>query len=173
MTTSAPECPALRRSLTGNDTTPGVPRRVTGAAVEDRSMDRSHAQRHNSMRSMYHNGNTVSFSSTPRGTTRVNTASPVNREGEQITNSCFQSFRLQCMTSRSVKPRSMRGARFGIVRSGIGFDRPVSCASSTYRDRFRYRRSVSTFGLGISVDGSVWEPLWILQLTDSMRFLFV
>jgi hypothetical protein len=33
--------------------------------------------------------------------------------------------------------------------------------------------SVSGFGLGVSVDGSVGEPLGIIQVTDSMRVLFV
>jgi hypothetical protein len=52
------------------------------------------------------------------------------------------------------------------------------------RDRFRFTEpmrffdlpgpsSVSPFGLGISVDGSVGEPLGILQLADSMWILFV
>jgi hypothetical protein len=50
------DSPALRRSLPGPDPTPGVTRPAARDAWEDRSMDDSRAQRHNSMSSMYDNG---------------------------------------------------------------------------------------------------------------------
>ena len=69
---------------------------------------------------------------------------------EKVVSLIREAEAAQGMTSRMtmrVAPPAMHdpGFRFGIVRSGIGLGRPISCASSTYRDRFRYRRSVSEF----------------------------
>ena len=69
------------------------------------------------------------------------------------------------MTNQQLINPDTSEVRFGIVRS-------QSAAPLRFFDLLA-PSSVSTFGLGISVDGSVGESLGILHLSDSMRIQIV
>jgi hypothetical protein len=77
----------------------------------------------------------------------------MNKRTRSLTSVDFHSIEAEAaqgITSRRIMRvadtrKASSGVRFGLVRSGIGLGRPVSCASSTYGDRFRYRRSVPEF----------------------------
>gem|GEM_PF-3732770 len=70
------------------------------------------------------------------------------------------------------KAQSGRAHRLGFGPIGSVRDRSRSADSTGFFDLLA-RGSASGFGQGISVDGSVGETLGILQVTDSMRVLFV